>query len=187
MSRIPLLPESPEDPAIQALFERVRAALGPDAEIPNLYRTLAHAPAMFEAWLNFAWPLRLNAKTPRALRELMILRGAQISGADYEWVHHLPMAASAGVSPQQIDALKEWREATVFDARERAALRLADEATIGPGASADCIEELRRAGFDDPGIVELTLTASFYVCVSRILQSLAVPLEPSAEQAHSAA
>ncbi len=40
-----------------------------------------------------------EAKSPRALRELMILRGAQIMGADYEWTHHVPMARAAGVAP----------------------------------------------------------------------------------------
>lgn len=177
MSRITLLPDHPENAHARALFDRVRAARGPGFEVPNLYRTLAHAPALFEGWLNFAWPLRLDATTPRALRELLILRGAQASGADYEWAHHVPMAVEAGVSQQKIDALADWQSTSLFDARERAVLRLADEVTAGPGASAGCIKSLSDCGFDEASVVELVLTASFYVCVSRFLQSMAVPLE----------
>ena len=61
--------------------------------------------------------------------------------------------------------------------RRKAVLRLADEVTRGPAASAECIEALKHAGFDACAIVELTLTASFYVCVARFLQSMEVPLE----------
>ena len=118
MARIPLLPDPPADPQALALFERVRGYMGPDFHMPALYRVLGHAPALFEAWLDFAWPLRLKAKTPRKLRELMILRGAQVAGTGYEWAHHVPMALSAGVSDAQIDALAHWKESEHFSAQE---------------------------------------------------------------------
>ena len=121
------------------------------------------------------------AQAPRRIRELLILRGAQVSGTRYEWVHHLPMARAAGVSQEQIDALDDrWEESGMFDGVEKAVLRLADEVTRGPGASADCIAGLRQQGLSDAEVTELTLTASFYVCVSRFLQSMDVPLEEDA-------
>ena len=181
MARIPLLPDPPADPQALALFERVRGYMGPDFHMPALYRVLGHAPALFEAWLDFAWPLRLKAKTPRKLRELMILRGAQVAGTGYEWAHHVPMALSAGVSDAQIDALAHWKESEHFSAQDRAVLRLAEEVTRGPGASAHAIEQLRQQGFDDEAVVELTLTASFYVCVGRLLNSMAIEVEPGYE------
>lgn len=176
MSRLKMLPLQPDNPALAAMFDEVRAR---GVRVPNLYRVIGHAPAMLRAWLDFAWPLRLEATTSRRLRELLILRGAQVSGAHYEWVHHTTMALAAGVTQAQIDALANWRNADCFDATERAVIRLAEEVTIGPAASAESIEALREAGFDEAGIVELTLTASFYVCVSRFLQSMQVELEES--------
>lgn len=174
MSRLKMLPLQPDNPTLAAMFDEVRAR---GVRVPNLYRVIGHAPAMLRAWLDFAWPLRLAATTSRRLRELLILRGAQVSGAHYEWVHHTAMALAAGVTQAQIDALANWRDAGCFDATERAVIRLAEEVTIGPAASAESIEALREAGFDEAGIVELTLTASFYVCVSRFLQSMQVELE----------
>jgi alkylhydroperoxidase family enzyme len=176
MPRLPMLPEEPPDPALAAMFDEVRARGIP---VPNLYRIIGHSPLMLRAWLDFAWPLRLQPKTPRRLRELLILRGAQISGAHYEWVHHVPMALTAGVLQAQIDALADWATSPLFSEKERAVLRLAEEVTRGPGASADCIDALAHSGFGPGAIVELTLTASFYVCVSRFLQSMDVPLEES--------
>lgn len=174
MPVVPMVPTQPDDPALAAIFAEVRAR---GIEIPDLYRVMGNSPAMLRAWIDFAWPLRLNARTPRDLRELLILRGAQVGGVDYEWAHHIPMALAAGVPQAKIDALANWAESSAFSARERAVLRLADEVTRGPGASAECQAAL-AAFFDHADIVELTLTASFYVCVSRFLVSMQLELEP---------
>lgn len=173
MSRLPMVSEDPTDPKLRELFRELR---GRGIEVSNLYRTLGNAPAMLRAWLDFAWPLRLDATTPRALRELVILRGATASRTEYEWVHHVKMAAAAGVSPERIEAVKAWQRSPLFTAAERASLRLADEVTLGDGASEDCIAQL-RGHFSDSEVTELLLTACFYVCVSRFLKSAGVELE----------
>lgn len=174
MSRLQMVSPEPEDPALRQMFDEVRAR---GSALPNLYRVIGLAPPMLRAWLDFAWPLRLDAKTPRRLRELLILRGAQVSGAHYEWVHHTAMALAAGVPQAQIDLLSTWEQSTLFSPQEQAVLRLAEEVTRGPAASPECIAALRQQAFSDAEIVELTLTASFYVCVARFLQSMDVDLE----------
>jgi len=181
MSRLPMVPQAPDDAAIKELFDEVRAARKPDYQISNLYRTLGLSAPMFRAWLNFAWPLRLDARSPRKLRELMILRGAQISRTAYEWAHHVPLALDAGVTQAQIEALCAWTTSDAFDGREKAVLQLAEDITRGPAASAATIELLQQQSFDHAQIVELVLTASFYVCVSRVLKSMDIELEPGFE------
>src|SRR5215210_5510351 len=61
----------------------------------NLYRALAHAPRLLEAWIDFAWALRGQCDTPRSLRDLLILRTAQRMLSQYEWHQHRRMAAEA--------------------------------------------------------------------------------------------
>jgi alkylhydroperoxidase family enzyme len=177
MARVPLIAPEPDDSALRAMYDEVRAR---GIALPNLYRVLGHSPPLFRAWLDFAWPLRLNARTPRKLRELLILRGAQVSQASYEWAHHLGMALAAGVTQAQIDALGAAQDSALFSPQEKAVIRLAEEVTRGPAASAGCVAALKQH-FSDAEIVELTLTASFYVCVSRFLQSMDVDLEPGFE------
>jgi len=121
--------------------------------------------------------LRFHGVLPDAVRELVILRCSQVSGVTYEWGHHVPMALKAGVSQAQIDALKDWPSSEAFDAKERAALRVADEVTRDGGASAEGMAAL-QALFPPEAQVELVLTASFYACVGRFLNSFAVELEP---------
>ena len=182
MSHLPLLPTTPQDPPLSDILAELRTIAGPDFEFPNLYRVMGHSPDLLRAWIAFAWPLRLKATTERSLRELLILRGAQVCNAVFEWAHHVPMALKAGVSEQQIRALHEWQSASCFDARQRAALRVAEEVSAGPAASGEAIAELHSVGFNEAEVVELVLTASFYVCVARFLGSMDIRLEPEYEQ-----
>ncbi len=173
MSRIAMVPEEPEDPQLAEMFSEVQQRW---PHVPNLYRVLGNAPEMLRAWLDMAWPLRLNATTSRRVRELMILHGARLSETAFEWAHHVPLAKDAGVTEAEIDALlKGTIPDTVSDA-ERAALTVAEEITLGPEAAAESVEAL-KVHYTESEIVELVLTASFYVCVGRTLKSLDVPLE----------
>jgi len=143
---------------------------------PNLYRALGNHPALVAAWTEFARAIRYESRTPRALRELVILRGAQVMGSEYEWAQHLKMARKAGVREAQIAALHGWRASTAFEAKEKAALALAEEVTRGEVSDATQAEVLRH--FDMQDYVELSLTAAFYAMVGRMLDAMGVQLEP---------
>ena len=143
---------------------------------PNLYRALANHPAIVAAWTEFANTLRHGSRTPRALRELVILRGAQVSASEYEWSQHLKMARSAGVREVQIAALADWRASGEFDAKEKAALQLAESVTSGRVGDEAYREAMRH--FDHHDYVELAVTAGFYAMVARVLDAMAVELEP---------
>ena len=141
----------------------------------NLYRALANNPEMLRAYLKLSWGLRLDAETPRALRELLIVRAAQVAESSYEWHHHVRMARQAGVTEEQLDAVAEWRTASVFSDRERAALALAEDLVRGSVDEATAAELERR--FSDAERVELILTGAFYAMVARLLDAMGVPLE----------
>jgi alkylhydroperoxidase family enzyme len=143
---------------------------------PNLYRALANHPAIIGAWSEFARTLRHDSRTPRALRELMILRGGQMMRSDYEWAQHLAMARKSGVREAQIAALSDWRASPEFDAREKAALALAEAVTQGHVSDEVYAEVARHFGPMD--FVELSVTAGFYAMVGRVLDALRVQLEP---------
>jgi alkylhydroperoxidase family enzyme len=141
----------------------------------NLYRALGNHPALTAAWTEFADAIRHHSSTPRALREVMILRTAQIAHSEYEWAHHLRMARKAGVSEAKIAALADWRGAKEFDAKERAALALT-EAVMACNVSDEVHAEVKRQ-FSDAEFVELSLTAGFYAMVSRMLDAMRVELD----------
>jgi len=146
----------------------------------NLYRALGNHPSLVSAWTEFANAIRHDSRTPRALRELMILRTAQIARSEYEWAHHLRMARKAGVPEAQIVALAGWRASPLFDARERAALALT-EGVMAYNVTDEMHAEVKRH-FNDAEFVELSLTAAFYAMVSRMLDAMRVELDPDVRE-----
>ena len=173
MARLPLVPTEPDDPVVREVFAR----FAEEGRAPiELYRVLAHSPKLLRAYSGLATALRYEAETPRALRELVILRTAQLTHSEYEWAHHRKMALGAGVPERQLAELERWDESDAFDERERAALRLAEEAHEIE-VTAETFAELRRV-FSDGEAVELVLLATFYQAVARVLQALGIEVEP---------
>jgi alkylhydroperoxidase family enzyme len=126
---------------------------------------------MLQAWTAMAWPLRHDATTPRGLRELLIMRVAQLTAAPFEWLAHWDMAVKHGVTEGQLASLSAWASAPDFSPVERAALAMCDELTVDLAVS-DATWEALAAQFDPGELVELVLTVSFYSCVSRTLHAL---------------
>ena len=141
----------------------------------NLYRALGNHPALTAAWTEFANAIRHDSRTPRVLRELMILRTAQVARSEYEWAHHLRMARKAGVSEAKIAALAGWRTSNAFDPRERAALALT-ESVMACNVTDEVHAEVKKH-FSDAEFVELSLTAGFYAMVSRMLDAMRVEMD----------
>jgi alkylhydroperoxidase family enzyme len=67
MERVPL---AQFEPALRLRLEELWG------QPPNLYKALANHPALVAAWSEFSRTLRHDTRTPRSLRELVILRGA---------------------------------------------------------------------------------------------------------------
>ncbi len=177
MERLDPVAVSTDDPVLNPVFDVFRNA---GRDIPMLYRLLGNSPAMLDAWVGLAWPLRSKPTTSRALRELLIMQLAVLTGASFEWQAHWPAALKAGVTPAQLAALGRWSASDLFDEPTKAALRCSDEMIVNGGASAEAVAALRKH-FDDGECVELILTSAFYSCVSHVL--LTIGIEAS-EHAH---
>jgi alkylhydroperoxidase family enzyme len=176
VARVPLV--SDEDGAADAIIARVYGRFGEEGRTPiALYRALANSPTLLQAYSGLATALRYDAGTERALRELAILRTAHLIGSAYEWAHHVVMARAAGLPDSKIEAVGAWRERGVFDARERALLRAADECHA-VALSDEAFAGLRDA-FGVPEAVELVMLLGFYQAVARMIDGLGIELEPA--------
>ena len=96
LARVPLVPSNTQDPVIKPIFDGVRARGG---EPLNMHRTLANAPMLFKSMSDQALAIRSLAAVARADRELIILRMVSITGGDYEFTQHKPMALSWASPP----------------------------------------------------------------------------------------
>lgn len=73
-----------------------------------------------------------DAGLPRSLIELVNVRVSQLNGCPTCLEVHHRRAVAAGVTDKQLATLSVWRDTELFDAREQAALRLAEVTTTLP-------------------------------------------------------
>jgi len=178
MARVPLVASDTRDPIVGPIFDAIRARGGQPL---NMHRAVANSPKIFKSYVDMALALRSAATTPRADRELIILRTAQLGGGEYEFAQHRPMAMSCGMTTAQLDALAQWRTSTLFSERQRAILAYAEGMVSQKGVDDATFANLRKF-FNDAEIVELTVTSAFYGAVSQITRALEVKLEANAGQ-----
>jgi len=77
-----------------------------------------------------------------------------------------------------VAALKQdWRTATL-DERDTAMLTFVEKLTKNPSTMwRDDMDTLRRVGFDDTGILQITLITSFFNYINRVADALGVGRE----------
>jgi alkylhydroperoxidase family enzyme len=173
---LPLVGDDTTDPTLSAVYDRIRTANG---SISNLYRTLANAPDMLEAWIEFAWKLRFGPSADRLLREVGIMKVAHLTQAPYEWAAHWKLSVSLGLDEAKLAAIPTWEESDLFTPEEELVLEVATELTRGGHLDEATLARVQGT-FGDAQTVELVLTIAFYSCVARVLEGLHVPQEPAA-------
>jgi 4-carboxymuconolactone decarboxylase len=149
--------------------------------ILNLHRALASTPNGLRNFMRLGNSLLFHGVLPPALRELAILRVAQMTGAHYEWAHHVPIARQVGVGEEQIAGLKGWHTSPHFDKRQRAALSYIESVTSAVTVRDEVFREA-RAHLSEAEVVELTLVAGYWGMVARLLVALEIDLEPPLAQ-----
>lgn len=156
--------------AVRPLADRITAERG---SILHLYQMLLHSPSVAEGWLNYLTAIRQKSQLPGDVRELVIMRVALLNHAPYEADQHAPIALQEGVSQAKLDALPDWQDCPLFDARERAVLAYTDAMTRQVQVS-DAVFAAVAAHFEPPRLVELTATVAAYNMVSRFLEALRI-------------
>lgn len=168
MARIPYA--DPEKPETRELVERIIKERG---SVLHLYQMLLHSGPVAEGWLNYLTAIRHKCSLNGAIRELVIVRVAQLNGAQYEADQHIPIALKEGVTQQQIDDLQNWRDSTRYDATQRNVLELTDQMTTKVKVDKSVMEAL-ATDFNHQELVELVATVAAYNMVSRFLEAFGI-------------
>jgi 4-carboxymuconolactone decarboxylase len=161
--------------------EPVRRAL--EAVPPlNVFRMVANAETAFRPWLAFGGALLSSLELDACVRELAILRVARLSGAEYEWVQHVPIALAAGATEEQVAAVDGGElEHKSLGAAERAALRFTTEVVRDVRASDDALAAVLAAGLSPRAVVELLLVIGQYMMVARVAETAGIELDEPAD------
>jgi AhpD family alkylhydroperoxidase len=177
MTRVNLIQKDQAPPVLKSLYEKIEAK---GASIHNAHKLLAHNPRVLRNFLRLGVSLLSETVLPPKLREMAIIRVARLTGSDYEWASHYPIALEMGVSEEQAAAVAHWSETELFNLEEAALLRYTDE-VAGTGIVSDEAFEALRQHLAEQAIVELTLIIGFYRMVARFVIALEVEIDTGRE------
>src|SRR5262245_59181342 len=102
MARVPLVNPDTASDKQKALFTVVRGALG---SVPNLFRAVAHSPAVLEGMLGLFGALG-KAKINAQLREQIALAVSQHNECGYCLAAHTALSQAAGITSDVIVAAR---------------------------------------------------------------------------------
>ncbi len=173
--RIAPLPASERDERTAALVASLR--VHPDGEDMNLFATLARHPKLLKRWSAFGGMLLFGGALPAIDRELLILRTAVNTGADYEWGHHVAIGQAVGLDEEAIARVVEGPDAPGWTDHEVLLLRAADELHTESCLSAETWA-LLAAHYDEPQLIEIPMLVGQYHLVGFTLNSLGIQREP---------
>ncbi|TML13513.1 MAG: carboxymuconolactone decarboxylase family protein [Actinobacteria bacterium] len=119
----------------------------------------------------------MNSILDARLREIAILRTGWRLGSVYEWSNHYGIARRAGLTDDEIVAIRDGASSTVLTAADRCVIALVDEVFDHVRVSPSTLSEARRVLGDDRALMELVLIPGCYRTIGTVLLSFEVPLE----------
>ncbi|MEK9719664.1 MAG: carboxymuconolactone decarboxylase family protein [Quisquiliibacterium sp.] len=155
-------------------------AVAPMGERPvlNIFRTMLHNPQALRAFLGWgSYVLSKQNSLPAREREILILRVGYLCRSGYEWTQHRPIGERAGLSAQEIEAIKAGADSAAWSEADRALLRACDELHQRQFIS-DATWKALGAHLNQRQCMDLVFTVGQYTQVSMLLNTFGVQLDP---------
>ncbi|NVN00181.1 carboxymuconolactone decarboxylase family protein [Arthrobacter sp. SDTb3-6] len=171
MARIPYLDE-------QTASNRTLSALAGKRKI-NIFRLIAQSENAAPEVLALGQVLSRGSSLPPVDREVVILRVAELSKAQYQAHEHHAVALRHGFSEDKIRAVAEYpamdshEHLTDF---ERSLIDFTD-AVVRETSAPDELFECIATVYDNSRMVELVLIIGFYMMVGRVMNTFNIELE----------
>lgn len=160
------------------LTRLVDASGGPDHAL-HVFTTLGRHPELFRRWIGFGGAL-LSGRLPARTRELAILRTSVHCRAEYEWIHHVDAARSAGVGEEELRALRGPLAGHDWDADTLTLLVAVDQMHETWMLDDDTWSAVHSL-LGDAGAIELVMLVGQYHLVALTLRTLGVQPERGAD------
>ena len=149
MPYLPALAREAAPAAAHAQLDALQAKLG---GLPNLFRTLAHAPAALDAYVKLSGASAGGTLSAKQREQIALVVG-EANGCDYCIAAHGAIGAMVGLTPAQVDAARHGRAS---DPRDAALLVLARRIVETRGhVPTSELDAFKAAGFDDGAILEV--------------------------------
>jgi len=169
MARVSLIEPEQASPEVKEIYDgKLKGKPG------SIQKALAHRPAMLGSFLTFY--VSVGRSLDRMLYEAIYLRTSLINGCHYCSQHHIQGARRAGLTPDQMKALKAG-DYSSFGEKEQAALRYAEKLTSTPDGATDADFAELKKHFSDEQIVDLHMLIGLVNLTNRVTGPLNLPVE----------
>jgi len=149
----------------------------------NVYRVMAHHPALVEAWASLRAHVVLESALGPERLEVVILRTAHRLGARYEWDHHVIRARREGLTDARILAI--GGDGTALSVSDGLLVRAVDALIDGARLPAGLRDEV-LAALGPEATLDLMATVGFYSTLGFILNSFETPRDADTAEELSA-
>ena len=170
--RIPLLERDQVSPEIAAVYD---ALLKQRGVVPNMFKTLAHTPALALGVAGLLKSLLGDGALPGWYKELVATRLSVLLHSRYAVSAHALSAKQKGASDAQIAAVQADFETGPFTEAETLGFRCAERLHQSAQKLDDSFFAQLKAVFTDPQIVELVATAAAFELFPRLVDGLRIP------------
>jgi alkylhydroperoxidase family enzyme len=144
----------------------------------SAFRMLANNPPLAKATFALLSQLLEHNTFDARLRELMIMRIGWVTGSAYEWTQHWRIATTtAGVPPEDVLAVRDWRASDRLTAADKAVLAATDESLSGKAISDTTWAELTKHITEPGQQVEFIVAMGNWTMFSMLLRNLKIPVE----------
>jgi uncharacterized peroxidase-related enzyme len=145
--------------------------------VPNSLLVMGRWPELVRAFGALAATVLAPRRVDPSTKQLVAFVASRAAGCRYCQAHTAHGAARSGVPVEKLEAAFEFETDERFSERERAALRLARDASVTPAEVDDAHFEALRRHYDEDAILELVAVIALFGWLNRWNDTLATPLE----------
>ena len=180
MPRISRLQRSEVRPASVEIYDRTLRDRG---NVPNMFRTMAHRPEIFETIIAHMDAVLNTGTLSKALKELVIVRTSQCNRTPYCLASHTAICKRLGWTDAQLEALKDAGNAHTFTDAEKAAIHLAETMTLYPHGYTEEDFQRLRSFYSEGEVVELMAAIGLFNYFNRFNDLLEMePTQPASAE-----
>ena len=179
MARVPYVEREALGAEGQEIYDRIRRDRNA-ATVGLQFRALLNSPRVAGYLTSMGAELRFKSAMPENLKEFAIIVVAREWNSDIEWTAHAALAAKAGVSAASIEAIRTRsadKTFSVLTGDEQLILRFVHQLSRDKNVADEVFAAAQKL-LGTRGVVDLTLTCSYYTAINMAQVALKPEMEP---------
>jgi uncharacterized peroxidase-related enzyme len=177
MPRISRLTRSEVDSELVPVYDRFLRERG---NVPYFFRTVAHRPEIMLTMAEHMKAVLSTGTLPTKLKELVVVRTSQLNCTAYCLASHSALALKFGWTSEHLEALKQWKDSSLFSDEEKAAIYLAEVMTLQSHDYSDADMAHLRSFYGEGEVIELMAAIGLFNYFNRFNNMLQMePTKPA--------